>query len=249
MKTVVITGAAGGLGRILTARLREQGYHVVASDIEDADVFLDVTSADACRELAVTIEPDIWINCAGVLGAGDAATQPDHVIEQVLDVNVLGVMNGTRAALMVMRARGTGHVINVASLAAWVPVPGECVYAATKAAVLSFTLGVVAELRASGFRDVHCSVVCPDGMLTPMISSELDNPAIALSFTGLRLTDPDAVTRRIIALLRRPRLIASVPRYRGLQVRLIGVFPGAGLRLAPVFEWIGRRKQRTVRGT
>ena len=248
MKTVVITGAAGGLGRTLTVRLRELGYHVIPTDIRDAEVYLDVTSAEACRELAVTIEPDIWINCAGVLGAGDAATQPDQVIERVLDVNLLGVMHGTRAALMVMRARGSGHVINVASLAAWVPVPGECVYAATKAAVLSFTLGVVAELRGAGFRNVHCSVVCPDGMLTPMITSELANPAIALSFTGLRLTDPDAVTHRILALLRRPRLIASVPRYRGLQVRMIGMFPGAGLRLAPVFEWIGRRKQRTVRG-
>lgn len=248
MTTVLITGAGSGLGAYLTEFLTRGGFHVVATDIANTKTYLDVTSAAQCREVADRFQPDIWINCAGILGAGEASSQPDASVAQVVDVNLQGVINGTRAALAVMQPRGTGHIINIGSLASWVPVPGECVYAATKAGVLSFTLGIASEVRSAGYRDIHLSVVCPDGMLTPMLEAALDDPAIAMSFTGFRLTTPQAVGKRIRSLIRRPRLIASIPRSRGFQVRLIGMFPGAALRLAPVFQWIGTRNQRRIRG-
>ena len=166
-RTAVVTGAAGGLGRALVARLEREGFDVVGVDLAGTDRLLDVTDPAACRALADELRPSVWVNNAGVLGAGDAATQPDELVERVVRVNLLGVIHGTRAAVASMRANGGGHVVSIASLASWVPVPGEAVYAATKAGVLSFTLGLRAELDAAGVRDVRLSAVCPDGMLTP----------------------------------------------------------------------------------
>ena len=251
MAVAVVTGAGRGLGAAIADRLRAVGYDVIATDVEGVDERLDVTDAQACRALAERVKPDVWVNNAGVLGAGDAATQSDDVIDQVVSVNLLGVMRGTRAAVEVMRqregGRGRGHVVNVGSLASWVPVPGECVYAATKAGVLSFTLGLEGELRAQGVTGIRFTVVCPDGMLTPMITDVIDDPAIAMTFTGLRLVEPDEVAVAVAKALRRPRRIVSVPKWRGAQVRAIGVAPDALLRAAPIFTRLGRAQQDRVR--
>lgn len=251
MPTAVVTGAGRGLGRSIVDRLRSLGHHVVATDIEGADEFLDVTDATACRELAGRVQPDIWVNNAGVLGAGDAATQDDDIIDRVVAVNLLGVMRGTRAAVEVMRlrngGRGRGHVITIGSLASWVPVPGECVYAATKAGVLSFTLGLEGELRASGVTGVRFTVVCPDGILTPMITDIIDDPAIAMTFTGLRPVDPDEVAEAVVKALRHPRRVVSVPHWRGAQVRAISAVPDLVLKAAPLFTRLGRAQQDRIR--
>ena len=251
MPRAVVTGAARGLGAEIVAQLRDAGYDVTATDVVGADHILDVRDADACRALARSVAPDVWVNNAGVLGAGDAATQDDDIIESVVAVNLLGVINGTRAAVEVMRTRdggrGSGHVINIGSLASWVPVPGECVYAATKAGVLSFTLGLEGELRAQGVTGLRLSVVCPDGMLTPMITDIIDDPAVAMTFTGLRPTTPDRVAAAVVGVIRRPRRVVSVPHWRGAQVRLIGAIPDVILRAAPIFTRLGRAQQDRIR--
>lgn len=252
-RIAVVTGAASGLGRQVTLDLRAAGFEVVAVDVQPDPEGrpiepLDIRDASACRDLANRVQPWAWINCAGILGAGDAATQPDDEIERVVAVNLLGTMHATRAAVASMRSgTGEGRVVTIASLGAWVPVPGECVYAATKAGVLSFTLGLRAELAAQGVRGIELSVVCPDGMLTPMISDRIDDPAIALTFSGPRLATVEEVSARVLRLLDQPRAIASVPRWRGAMVRLLGAVPDAGMRALPVFERIGSANQAKAR--
>jgi short-subunit dehydrogenase len=245
--TAVVTGAAGGLGRALVTRLEREGLDVVGVDLAGAQRVLDVTDPVACRELAHELRPVVWVNNAGVLGAGDAATQPDELVERVVRVNLLGVIHGTRAAVASMRASGGGHVVSIASLASWVPVPGEAVYAATKAGVLSFTLGLRAELDAAGVREVRLSAVCPDGMLTPMLTDVLDDDALALSFSAPRLVPPERVADRVVELLHRPRLVASVPRWRGAQLRAMAAMPDLMLRAAPLFTRTGLRNLARVR--
>jgi len=251
MKKAVVTGAGRGLGTVIAQRLEAAGYDVIATDITGAPEFLDVTDAQACRDLASAVQPDVCVNNAGILGQGSAADVSDDLVANVVAVNLLGVMNGTRAAVSVMRERdgerGRGHIVNIGSLASWVPVPGEAVYAATKAGVLSFTLGLDGDLQESGVTGIRLSVICPDGMLTPMITDVIDDPAVALSFTGIRLTTPEEVADAVAKVLHRHRRIVSVPHWRGAQVRAFGAIPDAVLRAAPVFRRLGRAQQDRAR--
>jgi short-subunit dehydrogenase len=152
-------------------------------------------------------------------------------------------MNGTLAALAEMRRAGSGHVVNVVSLAGLVAAPGETVYAASKHALLAFSLGTLAELRAAGVRDIHISCVCPDGIWTPMLADKLADDGAAVSFTG-RLLRPEAVAARVARVVRRPRPVVAVPRWRGVQVRLLDAYPALAMRLARLVLATGRAGQR-----
>jgi short-subunit dehydrogenase len=244
----VVTGAGRGLGAAMATAFRRAGYPVVATDVRGADEVLDVTDPGACRDLARAVDPAVWVNNAAVLGPGAAADQPDDLQRGIVETNLLGTMHGTRAAVAVMRGRdrgrGAGHVINVGSIGSWFPVPGEAVYGATKAAILSFTLALRVELREAGVTGLHLSVLCPDGMLTPMVTDELHNPAAALSFSGLRPLDPQQVAQRAVGMVARPRPVVSVPRWRGAAVRAAGAIPDRTLWLAPLFHRIGERNRR-----
>jgi short-subunit dehydrogenase len=238
----IVTGAAGGLGSAFVEALRARGYEVIGADLAGADAILDVTDADACRRLAQDVQPNVWVNNAGILGAGIVADQGDDEIERIVGVNLLGVIHGTRAAVDVMRQRGYGKVLNVASLASFSPVPGETVYAATKHAVRAFTMGMAAELRGSGIR---LMVLCPDGIWTPMLYDRLEDPAAALSFSGTKLLEPGAVAEVGVELIEsgRHRPLASIPRWRGALARGFGISPNLFLRAMPLFERAGRRNQ------
>jgi short-subunit dehydrogenase len=238
--TAVVTGAGGGLGAAFCAELRTRGYRVIATDVRGAERILDVTSAAACRALAEDVAPDVWINNAGVLGAGSAIDQPDAEIERLVAVNLMGVIHGSRAAALGMRARGRGHILNVGSLASWVAPPGETVYAATKHAVRAFSFGLAAELRGSG---VHVSLLCPDGIDSPMLVGREHDPHAAMSFTAARLLTPAEVAHAGLRLLDHPRLMRSVPAFRGLAVRVIGAIPAANQLVTRVMAIQGRRAQ------
>lgn len=240
-QVAVVTGAAGGLGTALCDALSVRGYTVVGVDLAGADRVLDVRDADACRELAQEVQPHLWVNNAGILASGSALTQPDAEIRRCIDVNLLGVINGTRAAAEVMVPRQSGRILNVSSLAGWVAVPGETVYAATKHAVRAFSVGMAAELRGTG---VRMAILCPDGIWTPMLEERLSDPSIAMSFTGKRLLTAEEVAAAAMKLIDSNRILASVPPSRGLQTRLLGIAPRFSLAAGPVFAKIGRRNQR-----
>lgn len=243
MPTAVATGSAGGLGAAFCAALRAKGYEVLGADLRAADRVLDVTDAAACRALAEATRPAVWINNAGVLGAGAAADQPDEEIARVVGVNLLGVINGTRAAVAVMRRAGRGHVLNVGSMASWMSPPGLAVYGATKHAVRAFTVALASELAGSG---VRVALLCPDGIWTPMLHDRLDDRHSAMSFSAGRLLDPRRVAAAGVALIERGDLLASVPAVRGLLARLIGIAPTWNVRLAPSLQRRGRRAQQRL---
>jgi len=261
MPTAVVTGAGSGLGRAIALELGSRGYLVHATDVDGeaaarttAEVgqgaqsaVLDVCDEAACRTLAAEVVKDhgldLWVNNAGILLTGPAWTQDEATRRRMLEINTLGTMNGTIAALEPMIEAGRGHVINVISLAGIVAAPGEVNYSASKHAAMAFTLGTLFDLRRAGIRGVKLSAVCPDGIWTPMLQDKLDDPDAAGSFSGQLLT-PEQVAVAIGKLTERPRPILIMPRWRGLQLRLLDLFPRLTLRLLPLAMSDARRRQR-----
>jgi short-subunit dehydrogenase len=256
----VVTGAARGLGLEIARALHRAGYPVHLTDVDAAaleaaagsaggwSTVLDVRDEDACRAVADASAERagglaVWVNNAGILATGPAWTHDAGTRRRMIEVNALGAMNGTLAALDVMRAAGRGHVVNVVSLAGLVAAPGETVYGASKHALLAFSLGTLADLRAAGERGVHISCLCPDGIWTPMLHGRLDDPGAAASFTGTLLR-PERVAARVVRLVQRPRPVVTMPRWRGAQVRLIDAFPGVATRLVGPVLAMGRAGQR-----
>ena len=257
----MVTGAAGGLGRAIAAALHADGWRVLLTDL-DADAVaaaaaplggwsrpLDVRDEGACAAVAAEAARGaagglgLWVNNAGILVTGPSWEHDATTRQRVVEVNALGAITGTLAALEVMRAQGHGHVLNVVSLAGLVAAPGETVYSASKHALLAFSLGTLADLRMAGVRGVHVSCLCPDGIWTPMLHDRLDDPGALASFTGSMLT-PERVAARAVRLARRPRPVVTLPRWRGAQVRLLDAFPRLALALTPVVRAAGRAGQR-----
>ena len=209
---------------------------------------LDVTDAEACRTAAAAAsERDgglaVWVNNAGILLPGAVHEQDSAAHRTMLEVNTLGTFNGTLAALELMRTAGSGHVINIISLAGLVAAPGEVAYSASKHAAMAFTLGTLYDLRRSGVTGINISAVCPDGVWSPMIDGKLDDPHAAASFSGTMLM-PEQVAERVVGLLDRPRALVTIPRWRGALIRVFDAFPSVMTRLLPFMLKDAQRRQR-----
>jgi NADP-dependent 3-hydroxy acid dehydrogenase YdfG len=260
----LVTGAARGMGLEIARMLHRRGYTVQLTDVDEAAVaraaaelgepaaasVLDVRDSHACKEAVAELERragslDVWVNNAGVLLPGEPWSQPEESIKLMLEVNAVGTINGTLAALGRMRPRGAGHVINVVSMAGIVAAPGETVYGASKHAAIAFSLGTLSDLRLAGDRGVHISCVCPDGVWTDMLYDKLEDRSAAASFSGTMLL-PEQVAARVERLLERPRPVVTMPRHRGFMLRLADAFPRLGLRSAGPAVAQGRRRQRAL---
>lgn len=238
MPTAVVTGGAGGLGRAFTSVLAQAGYDVVPVDLHGTERILDVTDPAACRALADETRPDLWVNNAGITGKGDVLDQSDSEIERIVAVNLLGVVHGSRSAARSMLAGSGGTILNVASLAGWSPTPHITTYSAAKHGVRAFSVAFAAELR-----DTPVTVRCllPDGIRTPMV--DVSDPRQLMSFTGPRLLEPEEVARAGLRLVRSRRLVASVPRRRGMVVRSLALSPHVAAKLQRPVERRARRNQ------
>jgi NAD(P)-dependent dehydrogenase (short-subunit alcohol dehydrogenase family) len=258
----VVTGAGSGLGRAIARELSSRGFSVLATDVDaeaasataaeigsGADsATLDVCDEEACRAVAGRCAEksgrlDLWVNNAGVITTGNPWEQDAATRGAMLDVNAVGTMNGTVAAVERMIGQGGGHVVNVVSLAGIVAAPGEVAYSASKHAAIAFTLGTLYDLRRAGHRGIELSAVCPDGIWTPMLEDKLDDPHAAGSFSG-RLLTPGEVATAVGKLTESPRPILILPRWRGPLLRVLDLFPRLALRLLPLVMADARRRQR-----
>jgi short-subunit dehydrogenase len=266
-KVFVVTGAAGGIGRNLVERLLEQKAVVWALDRTDAQLAdlkrhagrqgweLRTLAVDVSNEVALRAAGDVilardkrchvWVNNAGISGMGDFATQSPGDFERVLAVNIGGVIHGTRLALEWMSARGGGAIVNMGSVAGFVPAPYLAAYSASKHAVVGFTRALREELRLKQ-SNVRLILVSPGFVDTQLIqkgSQTLGFP----EWLQWALSPPSVVTDAILAALR-GKQDEVVPTWNGrLMQRLHGVFPqttrrGANLLLARSFkDWLLNR--------
>jgi len=172
-RTALITGAASGLGAAMAKRFHTAGWRVVIADRDEEGarafarelgghaqtVSMDVTRWSdwerARDELGV---PDVLINNAGVAVAGSLEETSLDDWQWVMDIDLMGVVAGCKAFAPLMRERGRGHIINVASFAGLAGAPQINAYGTAKAAVIAMSEMLKAELATAG---VHVSVLCP----------------------------------------------------------------------------------------
>ncbi|MEW2358360.1 SDR family oxidoreductase [Spirillospora sp. NPDC029432] len=227
-KVIAITGAARGIGLATARALKAKGATVVIGDIDETAVKeageklgvaaypLDVTSREsftAFLESAGRI--DVLINNAGIMPIGPVTGESDADARRCLDINVHGVMLGTKLALERMLPRGRGHIINIASLAGVLYTPGLALYNASKAAVVGFTEATRLEVQDRG---VHVSAVLPTFTNTELVAG-------TASPKGQKNAEPEDIAAAVVALIGRPRPQVVVPARLGRQVRLSGFFP------------------------
>jgi NAD(P)-dependent dehydrogenase (short-subunit alcohol dehydrogenase family) len=176
---VLVTGGASGLGAALTARLREAGARVLATDVTgtpdavDGMLRLDITSEDEWAAAVATTRRelgglDVLVNNAGVAGGGRIEHCTLEEWRWIFDVNLFGVVRGTRAFTPLFKEQRSGCVVNVASLAGLVHPAGMGSYNAVKAAVVAYTETVGHELAAYG---VTAHAVCPSYFRTNLVAS------------------------------------------------------------------------------
>lgn len=218
-----VTGGARGIGLATAAELAQRGATVWIGDVdaEEAErttagieraraVPLDVTDRGSFAAFVETVEaasgpPDVLVNNAGIMPLGPFLDQDEAVVERTIAVNLAGVINGMHLALPGMVERQRGHVANVSSMMAKLPIPGAAVYTATKHAVLGLTDTVREEIAGSG---VTLTTVLPSITRTELISG------IPLP-RGLPTTSPEDVARAIADSCSNGRKQIPVPRWMG----------------------------------
>ncbi|WP_036225212.1 SDR family NAD(P)-dependent oxidoreductase [Marmoricola sp. URHB0036] len=186
---VLVTGGAGGLGGALVAAFRARGDEVLAADIvEGADLTLDVRSDDdwaAARDWVAEHWGglDVLVNNAGVAGGGRVDVAGMDEWQWITEINLFGVVRGTRTFVPMLKQQRSGHIVNIASLAGLVHPAGMGSYNAVKAGVVAFTETCAHELAEW---DIRCSAVCPSYFRTRLIENmQGDDTAVGQVIGGL----------------------------------------------------------------
>ena len=246
-RTVAITGAARGIGYATARALLARGARVVigdrdiarlesavaglagvglitghpldVTDRESFAAFLDKARADGAGHL------DVLINNAGVMPIGPFLDQTEQTVMSSIEVNFYGVLTGCQLVLPEMVKRRAGHIVNVASLAGVMAVPGQVVYAGTKFAVVGLSTAMADEFAPHG---VEVAVVMP-----PFTNTELISGTKPVSAN--RPVEPEDIAAAIVKVLDKPKTHVSVPAGVRLPLTLIAMFGPRGRR------WVQRR--------
>jgi NAD(P)-dependent dehydrogenase (short-subunit alcohol dehydrogenase family) len=239
-RVVAVTGAARGLGLATAKALATRGARLAIADLDGelarveaaalpgpgphAGYAADVTDPDGFAAFLDEAERDLGpidalVNNAGIMPVGPFAQEDPSVTRRQVETNILGVMTGTRLALDRMLPRRRGHVVNLASAAGRVAVPGEAVYTATKHAVVGFGEALRAELRGTG---VHVTTVMPSLAATELAAG-MRPPRF------VPMVQPEQVAAAIAGALERPKLEVIVPAWTTGLIRLQLAMP-AGFR-------------------
>jgi len=263
MNTAVVTGAGKGLGRRIAHVLADRGFLVLATDIDQEAA---KATAEAIGEQAWAMHQDVrdpashravakaagergplklWVNNAGVLSLGSAWELDDDTVRRHVEVNLLGVLWGSRAAVDSMRLEG-GQIINIASISSLAPAPGLAVYGATKSAVLGYSISLQGDLQQADL-PIKISAICPDAIDTDMVRDVAHHQAADLLFSAKKLLTVDDVADAVLDLVENPKLAVTVPRARGAFAHIVRPFPTTGLRILEWFRRIGDRRLAALR--
>ncbi len=236
-KVVAITGGARGIGKATATALVRKGCRVALGDIDlelaeqtaqalgggTIAIQLDVTDRgsfdafldEAERQLGPV---DVLINNAGIMPLGRFADEDDATAQRMVDINIHGVILGTKLALARMEPRNSGNIVNIASQAGKAGFPGGATYCATKHAVVGLCEAVRAELDGTAI-EVHC--VMP-GVVKTELGSGLQEAR------GVKNLEPEEVADAIVEALETGRFEVWVPRSTKAINVMMGLIPRRG---------------------
>ena len=247
----VVTGASSGFGELTAIAFAREGASVViaARRLERLEtlaeriarrggralpVMCDVTRLADLEELRERVDEahgrcDVLVNNAGIPSGGEFVGLSTEQIEQVIRVNVLGVMLGTKVFLPMMLEAGHGHVVNIASLAGRFATPGAAVYGASKHAVVALSEALYYELAPKG---ILVTSVNPGFSPTEGFPQKGRPSAIQLK--------PERVARAIVDVVRKGKAPeVNVPR-------LLGPLQAFRILTPPLYRWGMRKATRLV---
>lgn len=255
-KVALITGATSGIGRATAVAFAKAGVWVVIGDIRERPVGDGVPTADVVRDIGGNVlfvetdvaqksevealvrrtvqefgRVDILVNNAAFGHVSSVEHTPDEVLRRLVEVNFFGVVYGVQAVLGVMRAQGSGHIINVSSGTAMLGLPYISIYAATKSAIMRFSESIRYELEDA---NIHVSVIFPDITSTDLAVEVTPDAAMStktvrsLNQQGVeqygsplrRLQSPEEVAYAVLACALRPRGAIYLSR----RIRFHGLF-------------------------
>ncbi|MCA0178401.1 MAG: SDR family oxidoreductase [Actinobacteria bacterium] len=275
----IVTGGAHGIGRALAAEVVARGGLAVLADRDDEGArttaaeltalgpgravaeHLDVADSAAVQALVEKVAAehgrlDLMANNAGILFSGPLEEFTDHHWSTAIDVNLRGVVAGTRAAYAVMaqqesrRGRPAGVILNTGSLAGLIPAPRMAPYTSTKWAVVGFSQAVRHEAASHG---IQVNVLCPGYVDTKLIDEVFEPTAsyVRGSFRRNtkalqpRLLTPEVVARKAFSGIEKDKPVIIVGGFAHLSARAMGVAPAvvrAGSRLQAIREERQSRK-------
>ena len=222
---VLVTGASGGFGRQMTRQFLEEGSRLLLSDLDTAalesltaefqtadgrilgSIAADLGSATGCNRLFERVQrhdvtPDILINNAGIGVGGRFDHVPADRWEQVVQVNLLAPMRLCYLFLPQMIERGSGHIVNISSLAGWIGSAGISSYCATKFGLRGFGDSLAGDYAEHG---INVSTVYPFFSRTPILNSEQFGYAERREIPDDMVTDPADVVAEVVKGVKKKR--------------------------------------------
>lgn len=219
---VVVTGGARGIGRATATAFAARGATVHLGDLDGEtakETAESIGGTVRAHELDVTSRPsfaafveevlaehghiDVLVNNAGVMPLGGFLEEPDALSRTTLDVNIWGLIHGMRLVMPGMIARGRGHVVNIASMAGKIPLPGMAVYNASKFAAVGLSAAVRREYADTG---VSVSAVLPSAVRTELASG-------APLGRGMPTVDPEVIAAAVLGSCRTRKAEIPVPGF------------------------------------
>jgi NAD(P)-dependent dehydrogenase (short-subunit alcohol dehydrogenase family) len=232
-KVVAITGGARGIGKATAAALVNKGCRVAIGDLDlelaeksaahlgggTVALPLDVTDRGSYERFLDEAERqlgplDVVINNAGIMPVTPFEEEGEDSIRRQIDINLIGVITGTQLAARRFRARGSGHIVNIASQAGKAGIPGIATYSGTKHGVVGMSEAVRGELRGSG---VEVSCVMPTVVNTELTSG--------VGQKWVKPVEASDVADEIVDALEVPRFDVFVPRANGAIYKVLGPLP------------------------